>query len=90
MVFPKTFHLSQARVSEVILLNSLHIQFHPLFVPPAPAAPEIVLDILVAGREAALIPGPDAPAIAVDPGAAAEPAESIFKDGPRNAAEPPQ
>ena len=33
MVFPKTFHLSQARVSEVILLNSLHIRFHPVMCP---------------------------------------------------------
>ncbi len=35
------------------------------------------------------VPSHDAPAIAVDPGAAAEPAESIFKDGPRNAVVPP-
>ena len=62
--------------------------------PPAPAAPEVIPDVLADPSGGADAPGssssgPDVPAIADDPSAAAEPAESLFKHGPRNAADPP-
>ena len=89
MAFPKNFYFSQAR------MYPAKFPAHSVsssFVPPAPAAPEIA-------PEDGLVAAPVAPVVAPregertpSPGDDSSPnpeAASIFKEGPRNAAEPP-